>query len=281
MAAIGPKTADELRERGVFADIVPDDSTNEGIVAALLQVVRAGDRVLLPRARVAREVLPDTLRAAGVTVDVVTAYETLGPDDATRDVLRHALLGDPDDDTFAPVDTVAFTSSSTVRNLIDALTAAGEDARALLATRTLLSIGPITSDTLRRRWARAHARGLPAHHRRDGGPAGTRRPHQDPTRMTMSHLPRRLASLLLPLVLVAALPLVLGCGEAEAQTPEQVSAADLPCADYDPTLEEWESAGWFGDTCDWGRIHAQHLVLVREVPRRTGAEKQHQPNQVH
>lgn len=149
VAAIGPKTADELRERGVFADIVPDDSTNEGIVAALLPVVRAGDRVLLPRARVAREVLPDTLRAAGVEVDVVTAYETLGPDDATRDVLRHALLGDPDDDTFAPVDTVAFTSSSTVRNLIDALTAAGEDARALLATRTLLSIGPITSDTLR------------------------------------------------------------------------------------------------------------------------------------
>jgi uroporphyrinogen III methyltransferase/synthase len=149
VAAIGPKTADELRERGVFADIVPDDSTNEGIVAALLRVVRAGDRVLLPRARVAREVLPDTLRAAGVAVDVVTAYETLGPDDATRDVLRHALLGDPEDDTFAPVDTVAFTSSSTVRNLIDALTAAGEDARALLATRTLLSIGPITSDTLR------------------------------------------------------------------------------------------------------------------------------------
>lgn len=42
-----------------------------------------------------------------------------------------------------------------------------------------------------------------------------------------------------------------GCGEASAQTPVQVETADLPCADYDPTLEEWESAGWFGDTCDW------------------------------
>ncbi len=149
VAAIGPKTADELRDRGVFADIVPADSTNEGIVAALMPAVRAGDRVLIPRARVARELLPDTLRAAGVTVDVVAAYETLGPDDATRDVLRRALRGDPDDDSFSPVDTVAFTSSSTVSNLIDALTAAGEDARALLASRTLLSIGPITSATLR------------------------------------------------------------------------------------------------------------------------------------
>lgn len=149
VAAIGPKTADELRERGVFADVVPADSTNEGIVAALLKVVRAGDRVLLPRARVAREVLPETLRAAGVHVDVVAAYETLGPDDATREVLRHALLGDPDDDSFAPVDTVAFTSSSTVTHLVDALTSGGQDARALLSTRTLLSIGPITSATLR------------------------------------------------------------------------------------------------------------------------------------
>ncbi|MBK6810026.1 MAG: hypothetical protein IPG81_14220 [Sandaracinaceae bacterium] len=100
--------------------------------------------------------------------------------------------------------------------------------------------------------------------------------------MTMSHLPRRLASLLLPLVLVAALPLVLsGCGEAEAQMPEQVSAADLPCADYDPTLEEWESAGWFGDTCDWveftpstsfevehplGRIPKSVLIYISFTP---------------
>lgn len=62
----------------------------------------------------------------------------------------------------------------------------------------------------------------------------------------------RLTAPLLVLALAAALPLALsGCGEAEAQTPERVTAADLPCADFDPTLDEWESAGWFGDTCDW------------------------------
>ena len=44
---------------------------------------------------------------------------------------------------------------------------------------------------------------------------------------------------------------VSGCSEAGAQVPERVTAADLPCADFDPTLDEWESAGWFGDTCDW------------------------------
>jgi len=60
-----------------------------------------------------------------------------------------------------------------------------------------------------------------------------------------------LASLTL-LFAVATLPLALtGCGEAAAQTPERVEAADLPCADFDPTLDEWETAGWFGGTCDW------------------------------
>ncbi len=54
------------------------------------------------------------------------------------------------------------------------------------------------------------------------------------------------------LALAALSPMTLaGCGEAEAQMPEQVDAADLPCADFDPTLDEWETAGWFGDTCEW------------------------------
>lgn len=54
------------------------------------------------------------------------------------------------------------------------------------------------------------------------------------------------------LALSALVPLAApGCGDAAAQNPEQVTAADLPCADLDPTLDEWESAGWFGDTCAW------------------------------
>ncbi|MCB9658611.1 MAG: uroporphyrinogen-III C-methyltransferase [Sandaracinaceae bacterium] len=147
--AIGPKTADELRERGVNPEFVPDDSTAEGVLAALDGVLHAGARVLLPRAEVAREVLPDTLRSAGVLVDVVTAYQTLGPDAATCGALRAALSDAEDEDGVPPVDTIAFTSSSTVRNLMDALTAEGLDARTTLASRTLLSIGPITSATLR------------------------------------------------------------------------------------------------------------------------------------
>lgn len=42
-----------------------------------------------------------------------------------------------------------------------------------------------------------------------------------------------------------------GCSDAAAQTPVRVEAADLACADFDPTLDTWETAGWFGDTCDW------------------------------
>lgn len=149
VAAIGPKTADELQARGVRADLTPTDSRAEGILEALLSVVQPGDKVLLPRAKVAREVLPDSLRAAGVEVDVVTAYETSGPDEETRAALRQALSGDADEDGLPPVDTVAFTSSSTVRNLLDALAEDGADPHALLAGRTLLSIGPVTSATLR------------------------------------------------------------------------------------------------------------------------------------
>lgn len=64
---------------------------------------------------------------------------------------------------------------------------------------------------------------------------------------------RRASTLCVTLALAALLPAVAcaGCGDASAQTPVRVDAADLPCADFDPTLDEWETAGWFGDTCEW------------------------------
>ena len=53
-----------------------------------------------------------------------------------------------------------------------------------------------------------------------------------------------------------------GCADAGAQTTTPVEATDLPCADYDPTLDEWASAGWFGDTCDWTRFPANTTLDV-------------------
>jgi uroporphyrinogen III methyltransferase/synthase len=95
------------------------------------------------RAARAREVLPEALRDAGCTVDVVAAYETRPPPpDAVAELTRE--LGE------GRLDAVTFTSSSTVENLCDLL---GDRAAGLLAGARIASIGPITTAT-------AEARGL-------------------------------------------------------------------------------------------------------------------------
>ncbi len=139
VCAIGKKTAAALRIHGIEADLVPGDSHAEGVLAALTAVLpprTAGERarILIPRAEVGRAVLPDGLRAEGHSVDVVGVYRTLGPDDAGVGALRDAI---------ATVDAVAFTSSSTVDQLVAAV---GADA---LRGCRLASIGPITSATVR------------------------------------------------------------------------------------------------------------------------------------
>jgi len=132
IAAIGPGTARALTEHGVRADVVPERFVAEGLVEALADVpVR---RALLARARDAREVLPDALRARGAHVDVLALYETVAEalDDATLTATHSA-------------DYVTFTSSSTVRFF---LAAAGSGAGLSPSTR-LVSIGPVTSAALR------------------------------------------------------------------------------------------------------------------------------------
>ena len=149
VASIGPKTAEALGVHGIRPDILPPRAVNESLADALAGALPAASRILLPRARVAREVLPDSLRAAGFAVDVVVAYETLGPSARDADALN-AAIPDPSAESargpVEPVDSIVFTSSSTVRNLVEAL---GEGAAERLAPLTLASIGPITSRTLR------------------------------------------------------------------------------------------------------------------------------------
>ncbi len=136
-AAIGPATAESLRERGCEVAVIPDRFVAEEVFRALLgreQV--AGKRFLLPRADIAREALPELLRAAGGRVDVVVAYRTLP---ATEEIGRvAALLGNDE------VDVVTFTSASTVRSFFSALNPCSVAGRFAAA-----SIGPITSKALR------------------------------------------------------------------------------------------------------------------------------------
>jgi len=137
VCAIGAKTRDALAARGIVADLVPRDARAEGVIAALRPLLTGHARVLLPRAEVAREMLPDSLRDAGAQVDVVTAYENLPPE--PRELERIRSLVDRSE-----ADAVLFTSSSTVRNLFDLL---GADAVERLSALDLFSIGPVTTRT--------------------------------------------------------------------------------------------------------------------------------------
>jgi uroporphyrinogen III methyltransferase/synthase len=135
VCAIGEKTRKALQARGVRADLVPEEARAEGVVSALRPLLGDSARVLLPRAEVAREVLPESLREAGAKVDVLTAYRNLPPE--PRDAERIRGLIDP-----AESDAVLFTSSSTVHNLFDLL---GPGAAGRLNALDLFSIGPITT----------------------------------------------------------------------------------------------------------------------------------------
>lgn len=135
-AAIGPATADALSERGVEATVVPERFVAEEVFEALSrQTNLSGKKILLPRADIAREALPNLLRDAGCDVDVVAAYRT---QPASEDIERAtALVRD------GSVDAVTFTSGSTVRSFFSS----ADDA--VRARVTPASIGPITSDALR------------------------------------------------------------------------------------------------------------------------------------
>lgn len=132
VAAIGPGTADALAARGVVADLVPPRSVAEGLLAVFPAPPPGGGAVLLPRAAVAREVLPDGLVAAGWRVDVVEAYRTVP-----------AALGEELLDAAASADAICFTSASTVTNYLDA-------AGPARVPPTVASIGPVTSDAARK-----------------------------------------------------------------------------------------------------------------------------------
>ncbi|MGI8585507.1 MAG: uroporphyrinogen-III C-methyltransferase [Thermoleophilaceae bacterium] len=142
VAAIGPGTARELASRGIRADIVPERAVAEELVAALTTADVEGRRALVARAAQARDVLPDALRERGAEVDVVALYDTVT--EALSEDELSALSG---------AEYVTFTSSSTVRNLLDAL---GGQKRFPAAAR-VVSIGPVTSRTLREHGLEVHA----------------------------------------------------------------------------------------------------------------------------
>jgi uroporphyrinogen-III synthase len=137
-AAVGPSTAEVVRALGLAVEVVPERYVGEALAAALTDRVR-GQRVLLVRAAVARDVVPDALTAAGATVTVVDAYRTIIPANAVE--RARVVFGDE------PLpDAAVFTSGSTVVHLLDVLRSAR---LAFPRQVACVSIGPVTSAALR------------------------------------------------------------------------------------------------------------------------------------
>jgi len=128
-----------IENRGLRVDVVPEEYVAESVVRSLRRRVK-GKRVLLVRAKVARDVIPRELRSAGAEVDVVEAYETVVPK-SSRSRLRAAL-----NSKNRRPDFITFTSSSTVRNFVALL---GRPTARKLGGVKFASIGPVTSATLR------------------------------------------------------------------------------------------------------------------------------------
>ena len=140
LCAIGPATAERLTRHGIKVDLVPEEHRSEAVVGILCAKDNLrGKRVLLPRADLAREVLPRELQAAGALVENVTAYRTIfesleqpGAPDIYKMLLERRI------------DAVTFTSASTVRSFAQQLGA--EPAADLLQTTVVAAIGPVTAE---------------------------------------------------------------------------------------------------------------------------------------
>jgi len=134
ICAIGPATRAAVEALHLKVDRMPAEYVAESLVEAFAADDLEGKRILLPRAAVARDVVPAELTRRGATLDVVEAYRTVAPEDLVQRV-REVLSHKPN--------WIAFTSSSTVKNLL-----AAADRGALEGVR-IASIGPVTSSTLR------------------------------------------------------------------------------------------------------------------------------------
>jgi uroporphyrinogen III methyltransferase/synthase len=140
VAAIGPATVSALKKRGIRPDFVPESSISENVAQGLLERGAGKGRTLLIRAQEGREVLEEKLREGGARVAVAPVYRTL-PDNSNAPQARELIER-------GEVDWVSFTSSSTVKNFVDAMGV--EFLKEHRAKFKVAAIGPITAETAHR-----------------------------------------------------------------------------------------------------------------------------------
>ena len=139
ICAIGPATAQALKNLGLRVDIVPETYVAEEVAGALKKAGELdGKKILLPRAEIARKVLPDSLREAGAVVDDVPVYSTQAENPVNLEEVRIQLEA-------GGIDAITFTSSSTVENFVKM---AGEKTvkKAMDHGTGIAAIGPITAE---------------------------------------------------------------------------------------------------------------------------------------
>lgn len=137
VAAIGPATEKALAERGLNVEILAEEFKAEGLLQSLQGKLVKGTRVLIPRAKIARDVLPAGLEQQGAQVEVVEAYQSTPPPEGKKRL--EIILNE------RPLDMIVFTSSSTVTNLV-AMADTGALADAVKRC-AIAAIGPITKQT--------------------------------------------------------------------------------------------------------------------------------------
>ena len=138
IAAIGDITSRAVQDMGINVDLVPEDFRAEGLIQKFKKQDIKGTKILLPRAKVARDILPQTLREMGAQVNVVTAYISKKPDKRKTNIVRKLL-------NQSKIDLLTFTSSSTARNFFELV----PDFKQLNKKPVIACIGPITAKTVR------------------------------------------------------------------------------------------------------------------------------------
>ena len=139
IAAIGPKTAEALWEKGLLVDVIPEEYQAEGLIESLRHQVKAGEKILLPRANIARKILAVKLAEMGCEVTDADAYDTETETGNVSEIVEGLREG--------TIHVITFTSPSTVRNFVRSLQTVEKDVPSLLKGVHIVCIGPITAQT--------------------------------------------------------------------------------------------------------------------------------------
>ncbi|WP_455539002.1 uroporphyrinogen-III C-methyltransferase [Terrisporobacter sp.] len=136
VCAVGAETAKAIKSKGIIADIVPKKYVSEGLYEELKDIINENDKILIPRAKNARDFLVKKLSEKCYVKEVIT-YESVI--DTNNKNLALKVIDDED------IDYITFASSSTVKNFMQLI---GKDNIQKLNNKKIISIGPITSKTV-------------------------------------------------------------------------------------------------------------------------------------